>query len=326
MTLNPASTFRSGARPCPAFLVVGAQRAGTTSLYMCLKEHPQLFLPRIKEPAFFAFHDGEIASRYGRYLVNTPFVTDWQRYQELFAEAGPARLTGECSPEYLFFHDKAIATIRQHVADWQKLKIIAILRHPVDRALSHFQFVAQTCTEELDFLAALKAEDARLAEGRYPMRYGYKTVGCYSRQLQAYVQTFSQVKVVLFEDFVARPDLVLGEVYRFLGVDDSFRQELAVNNASGVCRYPLLKPFYELLFGDDNLMRNAARHLLSDEARVRIRNHLFRWLSKNDRAMSRVAYEHLTAAFAFELRALCALLDGLGVDYSSWTQRHRLAA
>jgi Sulfotransferase domain len=220
----------------PNFFLVGASRAGTTSLWRYLVEHPDVFMPRRsgaeKEPCFFC----ELTPRWA-----TAF-RDRDRYLALFAEAGDRQAVGEASTPYLVAPEVP-ARIR---AAYPNARIIIVLRNPADRAFSLYCFLCAIGGEWVpSFERALAIEPARMADETFrranPLWYAlfeYFHSGLYAAQVARYLDTFprEQVHVVLFDDLRADPLKTARQVYRFLGVDPAFEPRAARYNAS---RFPL---------------------------------------------------------------------------------------
>jgi len=224
----------------PNFLVIGAARAGTTALYMYLKQHPDIFMSAVKETNFFAFEDEPLDFEGpGSDYVNNS-VHELADYLALFANASGQIAIGEVSPLYLF-SQKAPERIRYHIPD---AKLIAILRNPIEQAFSHFLYAKRQALEPLDdFIAALKAEGQRQRDHWQPL-FQYSQFPKYHRQLQRYQAVFpdDQIKIYLYEDFESDPVSVLKSVFSFIGVDDTFRADLTYRpNAGGVPRSDLLQ-------------------------------------------------------------------------------------
>jgi len=198
-------------RPLPDFLIIGAQKAGTTALYAYLRRHPQITGPSWKEVSFFDRH-------YARGEA-------W--YRGNFPNALRARgLVGEASPSYLFhpFAPERVATMVPEV------KLIALVRNPVDRAFSHYQHEVALGREPLSFEHALEAENARLRGEEERMRadpgyfsrawwdFTYRCRGRYAEQIERWLAVFprDQLLVVPSEDLLAEPERVHGQVLEFL--------------------------------------------------------------------------------------------------------------
>ncbi len=208
----------------PNFLVIGAQKSGTTSLCRHLASHPDVFVPAKKEPHFFSYEGREPRfrqrSRKTKNVINT-----LPEYLALFDGATTERAIGEGSTSYLH-EEQSAARIRSRIPD---AKLIAILREPVDRAWSHFHHAVRSGREPADgFAKAVRDEERRLAEG-WGDPYAYKSKGFYARQLRRYHALFpkEQLHVCLFDDLMADPKSLLRGVFAFLGVDPLFEPDLS---------------------------------------------------------------------------------------------------
>jgi hypothetical protein len=200
------------------FLVIGAQRSGTTSLWRALASHPELQLPSSKEAPFFS-HDEQFARG-----------LDWY-VEEFFSEAGAQRLRGTASPHYMMGGPQAdVAEVARRIrATVPDVKLIAVLREPIARAQSHHRMVVHRGRETRSFEDAVRAllepqalEDAR----RYPLEVQpYVVQGEYGRILGAYLDVFprEQLHVLLTAELEAEPLQALREIFAFLGVADSHR-------------------------------------------------------------------------------------------------------
>jgi hypothetical protein len=221
----------------PSFLVIGAAKSGTTALWSFLRQHPQVFMPSVKEPQFFAFAEGEVPRAAGPGATIGRAITSRQAYDALFEDIGPqVRAVGEASNLYLYVPE-APERIRAQLPD---ARLVAVLRHPADRAFSSYLHLKRQGREPApDFATALELEPARITEG-WGFLWRYRDMGYYGRQLQRYVERFprSQLLVHLYDDLVADPRSVLARTYEFLGVDRSFETDLSARpNRGGVPRH-----------------------------------------------------------------------------------------
>lgn len=226
----------------PNFLVIGAAKAGTNALYHYLRQHPQVYMSPWKEPKFFAFESAEdlgFRAANGREApVNATVVLDRQEYEQLFDGARGEIGLGEASPHYLYA-EKAPARIKALVPD---VKLVAVLRNPVDRAFSSYQHLVRDGLEPLDFRSALDAEPARIA-ANYAFLYRYTDLGFYTRQLERYAKLFraDQLLVLLYDDLRRNPQATWRRLFSFLGVDDSFvPTQSEEHNLSGIPRNRLV--------------------------------------------------------------------------------------
>lgn len=223
----------------PNFLIIGAQKSGTTSLYYYLKQHPQIYMSPEKEPHFFTYEGGEpVFDGPGRGWV-TP-ITDLEEYQRLFRDVSNEAAVGEASPSYIYF-EKAVRRIRHHVPG---VKLIAILRDPAERAYSNFLHAVRSGREPLDdFEQALNEEEARINDNWGPV-WHYRRKGFYYVQLKRYFEAFdrNQINVYLYEDLEADPVRLSQRIFDFLDVDYAFVPDfLERQNVSGVPRNRVLR-------------------------------------------------------------------------------------
>lgn len=223
----------------PNFLLIGAAKAGTTSLYHYLGQHPEVYMSPVKEPNFLAFAPGETAHYRGPLdaeRLSRPYTIDRAAYERLFDGVAGQRAVGEASHWYLY-HPGAPARMRQIVPE---ARLLAVLRNPVDRAYSTYLHLRRTGQETLPtFTAALDAEAGRIADG---WAWGHYTRrGFYHAQLQRVYAAFpaAQVHVMLYDDLQADPLKLMQDAYRFLGVDPTFVPDLSLRfQQSGIPKHP----------------------------------------------------------------------------------------
>jgi hypothetical protein len=202
-------------RGLPSVLIIGTQRGGSTSLFHYLVQHPDVFPPLGKEVHYFDFHyAGGIKWYRGRF----PYARQLRG----------GRLTLDATPYYMM-HPLAPQRAAQLLPD---VKLIALLRNPITRALSHYQHEVSGGRESLSFPEALDRESERLAgeeerlrnEPHYYSynhhRYGYTRRGLYIEQLRRWVQHFprSQLLVLQSEWLFRDPPEATAAVHRFLGL------------------------------------------------------------------------------------------------------------
>jgi hypothetical protein len=214
----------------PNFIIIGAMKAATTSLYTYLKQHPDVFMTSIKEPKFFNnLNKNSVFKLKGKGLVK---IKTMEQYQNLFQKAINEIAIGEASPSYIFDEDCHIL-IKDNLP---RVKIIAILRQPVERAYSNFLHAKRADQEkETEFEKAFNEENEMLKKGIKTHYYLEK--GFYYKQLKRYYAVFpkEQIKIILFEDIIKSPEKITQEVFEFLNVDSSFIPNTSKKaNVSGV--------------------------------------------------------------------------------------------
>tara|TARA_B100001057_G_scaffold230373_1_gene230678 strand:+ start:2104 stop:3030 length:927 start_codon:yes stop_codon:yes gene_type:complete len=204
----------------PNFYIVGAPKAGTTSLYHYLSQHPDISIPD-KEPRFFIKETIQSVSDEDPikpYLLRSS-VLDEIAYTNLYANKSE-KIKCDASTQYLYHHHEVIPKIKQLKVD-KSPKFLILLRNPVERAFSNYSHNFSSF-ENLDFKHALEQESERISKGFNSFWY-YKGLSIYADSVKAYKDAFKQVKVIFFEDFVNDIDKSLVDIFDFLEVDNSFK-------------------------------------------------------------------------------------------------------
>ena len=247
----------------PNFLIIGAAKAGTTSLYDYLNQHPQIYMSPIKEPRFFALEGEKLDFRGPAQAINRTSVTTWEEYCQLFQEATTEKAIGEASTIYLS-NPKAPHCIKHYLPE---VKLIAILRDPAERAFSSYVHLVRDGYENLSFTEAVEAEPTRIKENWQPLWY-YKERGFYYEQLQKYLTIFKpeQIKICLYEELAADSTVVVRELSRFLEVDATFTPDLTRKNVSGIPK----NKFLQNLFTKKNPIKSLVKPLLPKSLRENI--------------------------------------------------------
>jgi hypothetical protein len=218
----------------PDFLVIGAPKAGSTALHAALVQHPQLFLSTPKEPKYF-LTDGrrpERGTQRGPGDAHSAREWIWRRadYERLFDPAPAGMLRGESTPFYLW-DQAAQRRIHQTIPD---VKLIAVIRDPIDRAYSNWTHLrADGLEPEADFLTACDLEDERAAAGYAPF-WRYLGLSRYGEQLTHLLTLFprEQVHVLRYRDLIDAPADTLDSIARFLGVTPGIVQSIPGANVS----------------------------------------------------------------------------------------------
>jgi hypothetical protein len=294
----------------PDFLVIGAARAGTTALHSYLRQHPKVFMPDVKEPNFFAYRDRALDCRGpGADFINNS-VTRLAEYQALFAPAPAGSVLGEASPLYLY-EPAAPANIRAAIPG---VRMVAILRNPVEQAFSHFMYATKYRIETVPrFEDALMIEDERLSKGWQPL-FGYSSFPRYGAQLARYFALFPREQFLIrtYEEYSAEPGRVIAEIFRFIGVDDSFRPDMREKaNAGG---RPKSRLFQDFLM-KPNPVTGAIGLIVPRATRLRIRDRLARLNMTREDQVPAAAKAILLERLGDDIRAL---QDLLGRDLSGW--------
>lgn len=220
----------------PHFVIAGAPKAGTTALHAALATHPALHLSPVKEPKFYLC-DGRPPRRAdhrgpGDAHSRREWVWRAEAYRRLFADAPPGAVRGESTPFYL--HDRD--ALPRLAADVPDVRVVAVVRDPVDRALSNWRHLrADGLEPEADFLAAVRREDERAAAGWAPF-WRYRGLGRYGEQVQRLLGVLpaEQVHVLRYRDLVDTPTAALDAVCTFLGVPTGVAHTVPAANSKPV--------------------------------------------------------------------------------------------
>lgn len=208
-------------RMMPDFIIIGAQKGGTTSLYRYLIEHPSIAPIYVKEPHFFDIH-----FQRGLAWYRSHFPTTMEKYYAQYFQKHDL-ITGEASPYYLY-HPRAAERVAKTLP---RVKLIVLLRNPIDRAYSQYQHqTRQPGVEPLSFEEALEAEEQRLrGEEEHILKdptyssfkhrhYSYKGRSQYIEQLPQWMLLFpkEQFLILKSEDLFANPAETVRETLDFL--------------------------------------------------------------------------------------------------------------
>lgn len=222
----------------PDFLVAGAPRCGTTSLHYYLSQHPGIRTSTVKEPSFFLFDrtGGTAVPLVDDDRVVKKSVSDPVAYQALFDGAAAGRLTGDVSVLYLYTPQSPLL-IR---AANPEARVAMVLRHPLDRAYSHFLYTYTGPVDRVrtEFREACEREQG-LPETPFTSGTHHLRLSDYGQQLDRYLDAFprDQLHISLYDDLEADPAGYLESFCRFVGADPDFRFDVATRyNGSSVAR------------------------------------------------------------------------------------------
>lgn len=196
----------------PNFLLVGANKAGTSALHRFLDTHPDIYMSSVKEPTYFAL-DGPPAGQTPDGSFTTDMVWERSAYERLFDDVAGEQVVGEASTAYLA-SARAARRIREEIPE---AKVLAVLRNPVDRARSaHTMYVANGF-ESLALLPAVRAELDGCSWRKYVR------LGMYADSVALYRDLFGErFRVELYDDFVSDTGAAVRATYEWLDVDADF--------------------------------------------------------------------------------------------------------
>lgn len=269
----------------PNLFVVGAAKAGTTSLWRYLDRHPEIFMSPDKEPGFFS----------SRRSIASPEAR--RAYLDLWAAAGDARLRGEASPSYLAV--KHAHSAIQAAAP--EAKIVISLREPIDRTHSSYLSLVSDGRERRSFRQAVEDD---LAGRRVDGCPTYVKPRLYARGIRRYRRAFGKrnVHVLFFEELSAQPAAVMRELYSFLGVDPHVADGLEAK-AHNQYKAPRNRAV-----GRAMRVRRAARAIVPPSLRERVFEAAMKPAAKP--TVDSRSRDLLRAAYGPDVAALRRMLDG----------------
>jgi hypothetical protein len=231
----------------PDFFIVGAAKAGTTSLYHYLDQHPDIYMSPLKEPAYFSLEvrpGNFVASRQAhvrrvveetRAYLRGPMlekrangiVCEWDDYLRLFAAASTQHTAGEASVAYLW-SKTAPAEIAARIP---QARILMVLREPQERAFSQYLHGVSDGILAQSFRQYIRASLRETGEAM-GLHHPFLEMGFYADQIQRYLNYFprEQIRIWLYEDIRDRPRDFLREVFAFLGVDSDFTPDISTRH------------------------------------------------------------------------------------------------
>jgi len=280
-------------RELPNTLVVGAAKAATTWIYACLDEHPEAFVPSVKETDFFSKY-------YYRGF-------DW--YEKHFEGSGEQKSVVDISPTYMI--DPGVPP---RIYEWNpQVQLIFSLRNPIERAYSHYcmHLRGGKVGEDLD---------AELTRNRR-----YLEEGLYYRHISRYLQYFRRenILILVYDDLKNDPESYLGAVYDFLGIDYTFRPSL-LNDPYHVRKVrPRFQTIYNLLVGLSSWIQKTMQFkIVIDFIKVLRRSgwvDLFHRLNQGEKypVLTETKRKELVAFFQSDVESLSKLL---GRDLTHWLQ------
>lgn len=226
----------------PNFFLVGAPKAGSTSLYHHLRQHPDIYMSPIKEPCYFSFEVSpenfvpsqrarvarsiQEAREYLRGPMDKPIasgiVREWDLYLRLFEAAGAQRAVGEATVGYMV-SPHAAGAIADRIPH---AKILMVLRSPIDRAFSQYLHILAEGAVTSGFQQYVRACLRHSGEG-FGIHEPFVEMGFYAAQVQRYIDHFprNQIRIWIYEEHLAQPRELLRQIFRFLDVDEEFQPD-----------------------------------------------------------------------------------------------------
>lgn len=312
----------------PNFLVIGAGKGGTSSLYAYLKQHPQIYMSPVKETNFFALEGEKLDFRGpgADSRINAWSITDIDSYRALFKDVKDEKAIGEASPLYLY-SPKAPERIQHYIPD---VKLIAILRHPADRAYSAYLWLLGQVVDNwelgleselgqgreriLNFNKALLAEEERIQKN-WEWIWHYKSMGFYYTQLQRYFDKFerNKIRVYLYEDLQKNSGILLQDIFRFLDVDNTFVPNTSRKHAASYIP-PKNKALDDFLL-KENPIKSLLKNIIPAKFRKPLSAKVYRKNMAQPKRLPPEIKQQLTKVYREDILKLQELIER---DLSHW--------
>lgn len=291
----------------PNFIIFGVEKAGTTSIYNYLKQHPQIYMSPIKETNFFekdwenALPEVKAKKRNGIYSL--------EKYCQLFEAVTDEIAIGEVSPNYLFHYQESVKTIKAVLPD---AKMIAILRNPVDRAYSDYLMHIRDVIGQPQ---TLKEQLKHRPQQSFTLRKGL-----YYEPLKHYFDAFSKenIKIYLYDDLCQDAVELMQDIYSFLNVDSMFKPDTSYK--SQVAQVPKNKNFNYLLRVKNPFRTSVASFLkmfLSEKKRQMLRSQLLS-LNSTKKASLTLSSDERSLLLEYYREDILKLQGLINRDLSAW--------
>ena len=291
----------------PNLLIVGAAKSGTTSLHNYLNQHPDIFMSRHKEPHFL------INSEIGEDRIHKG-VTSIDDYKNMFKTQDEYIYKGESSVMYLSFPDFSIKNIRKYLSS--SVKIIIMLRNPIDRAFSGYQHnMRYNPMENLNFKEAIMQSEDRYHQNlKITPDTRYLHVGKYYSQVKQFMCEFEDnVHIILYNDYVRDINLCINGVFDFLGVERVLVDSSKRHMQGG---WVFKNIFLRNLLIPDNIFKTFVKKMIPIQSlRYRIKNKVMNASVMDTASISEEMKKKLITYYKKDIILLSRLLDR---DLNHW--------
>lgn len=291
----------------PNFIIFGVEKSGTTSIYNYLKEHPEIYMSPIKETNFFE-KDWENASPEVQAKKRNG-ICSLEKYCQLFEAVTDETAIGEVSPNYLFHYQESVPRIKAVLPD---VKLIAILRNPVDRAYSDYlMHIRDVIGQPLTLEEQLKHR---------PQQSFTLRKGLYYEPLKHYFDAFSQenIKIYLYDDLSKDAVELMQDMYSFLNVDSTFKPD--TSQKSQVAQIPKNKTVNYLLRVKNPFRSLAASFLkmfLPEEKRQILRSRIMKLNATKKSSLPLSSHER-SLLLEYYREDVLKLQELINRDLSAW--------
>ena len=235
------------------FICVGVQKSGTSTLHDILKQHPNISLPINKETHFFS--------------ETEKYKKGIKHYFEFYFNSPNTDFIGEIDPEYSYYPECG----NRIYNTFGRIKIIFILRNPVERAFSHYLMTKRRGLESLTFERAIEQEKERLISHYNHAHFSYIARGLYLSQLESYENLFGvkNVKVMFFDDLIEDAHKFITDIVSFIGTEAyNFNYDIKSNPSSE----PKSKTIRDFIYQPNKFKKGVGRLIPSKKIKIKIIN------------------------------------------------------
>lgn len=291
----------------PNLFVVGAAKAGTTSLVEYLGQHKDVFVPSNKEPRFLSY--SFLKNKYqgkGDDFTKKLTIKNIDDYKESYARSKNEKILIDGSVEALYYHEDIIPKIKE-IND--EPYIIIMLRNPVKRAVSAYSHLIREERETLGFEEAIRQTNSRMQAG-YEFIWDYLGASYYKDSVETFLNSFKKTKVIIFEDFIQNPVQTVYETLDFLGIEEKHQFVTSRHNISGSPKFRQLNRF----LNGKNIVKDVLKNIIGRNNGVLLKNTIQKH-NLNPITIEEEIQKNLYSKFKNDID----LLEGLlGKDLSTW--------
>lgn len=246
----------------PDFMIIGAAKSGTSSLFYYLNQHSQVYIPKVKEPWFFHLYRTKNTN-----IPRKNIISQFSDYLALYENSNKL-LLGDASTIYLYDYKNVINNIKSiYGENYRSIKIIIILRNPTERAYSHYLNHVRDNTEDNTFEICFN----KSKENKLDFYNEYFKYGLYFNQVKAYMESFDNVKIIFSENFAIHKKYTIESIFDFLNIDFE-KIDLNINrNKTGYSRLNFL---YQIIQSDKNFFKQIVKKIIPYKLGLKVKSSL----------------------------------------------------
>ena len=285
-----------------------------------LSQLSEVFIPDASEPNYFSYVDTNIDYISNDERFYKKIITNINEYKDIYKSGQNKSIRIDASGSYLTSSEKTISEIKKTISNYNEIKIIIMLRNPIERAFSAYTHYFMNGFDTQPPEKALSREMIReRLDNKWSPGYDYLSGSMYSIDVSRYLEEFKNVKIVLTEDLWRNSKAVFNDICYFLELSVPSEIDLYTKiNTSGATKN---RYFYDILHNEKNIIRQAARQILKkivpENDRKKLKNYL-RNKNLNRPAMSNNVYNQLKKVFIADIHNLEKVIN---TDLSGWFYR-----